>query len=581
VNFLIQVHYPFDSERLCQSVTSRSGLRAMSDLAAAATSRKEPVEVPAVPAAPAEESSTAGSAVDEGAATFARGAEKLVVDSGAIILHTDLRTLGTELFTTEEVVEEIRDESAREWLARAPFSLERRVPSAESLRAVGAAARKTGDWSALSAVDVGIMALAYQLHQEARGLSVEPPPAKAGAPTAPSSTGVTPVAVWSKPAPWAKSTAASAPSSTTPCGKFDDVEEELGEATHKAPPSNSARMASAAGADLPTADDVERSKAHFPSLAAAIDSGLVKVPPAPEPVVWKGPPRSHVPVFVPASESAASGVPVIESAASSVAAEPQEPLSPPPGEREEEEDDGEGEWATPQALARADVVGGGSALGFTDAFGGKDAALDGERERPAVACITTDFACQNVLMHLGVPVVGVDGRRVQSLRRWVLKCDACFHVTTDMGRLFCPQCGSNTLRRLACTRGADGELVFHYSKHKADPSLRGTQYSIPAPKGGRDGDILLREDQLLVGVWKQRAQASRKPREGFFAEAAASSFGGSWSGPHEVSKPQSSEASLLTSVRGAPGIVVGMGKNPNASRGRERRGQKKSKRAGK
>lgn len=43
--------------------------------------------------------------------------------------------------------------------------------------------------------------------------------------------------------------------------------------------------------------------------------------------------------------------------------------------------------------------------------------------------------------------------------------------------------------------------------HKVN--LRGSKFSIPAPdptKGRFEGDILLREDQLLSGIWAQKVR---------------------------------------------------------------------------
>ena len=43
-----------------------------------------------------------------------------------------------------------------------------------------------------------------------------------------------------------------------------------------------------------------------------------------------------------------------------------------------------------------------------------------------VACITSDFAMQNVLLQMGVPVIGAGGKRLHSVRTWVLRCHACY-----------------------------------------------------------------------------------------------------------------------------------------------------------
>ena len=75
-------------------------------------------------------------------------------------------------------------------------------------------------------------------------------------------------------------------------------------------------------------------------------------------------------------------------------------------------------------------------------------------------------------------------------------------------------------------------------------------------QGGRQGDLLLREDQLLSGVWKQRL-AKKDTMTTMFADC------------------NSADLMAPRSTVGAD-VVVGFGRrNPNAMKGRERRGKKK------
>lgn len=616
------------------------------------------------------------------AVRFVGGADTLVVDAGPMIRQTAVWTMSEDLVSTQGVLDELRDEATREWLSRAPSKVVPRAPSAAAIRAASEAARRTGDLHALSAVDVGIVALAWQLHAEASGLPVaggEAPSAsgrsksgEAGAAqlradaAAARAQGPAAAAMWSRPAPWlasaaarkeAAGTSAAEPSSSAVAdavraaaaaessaraastggagdlgGRFDDADEDeegmdeewlaaLDPSTRRARlaeagtpvyaaagPATGAAAASAAGAVSPA------TATPFPSLGGLAAAGLLKPDESESaPSTWRGPARPLAAVkpttmvtrgaadslgtsgsatdapkdgrgAAAAGEGAASGGAASAAAAASA-------LSSLPEEADAEaeagaaaggvdEEDDEGDWATPELVAAAQARGADPAsMGFAGAFSGIELGASKKDEpRAKVACVTTDFACQNVLMELGVPVVGLDGRKVKKLRRWVLKCDACFLVTPDMGRLFCPQCGSNTLRRLACTRTSRGRTIYHYSKHKADPSIRGTQYTLPAPRGGRQGDLLLREDQLLTGSWKQRAKKAGKPRTSFLADAAGLS--GDWAKPEASKKGFTTPGELLANVRNSPGVVVGLGRHPNASKGRDRRGQKKNKRPG-
>lgn len=114
-----------------------------------------------------------------------------------------------------------------------------------------------------------------------------------------------------------------------------------------------------------------------------------------------------------------------------------------------------------------------------------------------VACITADFPMQNVLLQIGLRVISPNGLQVQQLHRWVLKCEACRNVTSDVGRLFCPKCGNGgTLYKVSVTIGPNG--VVHTGTRRRS-NLRGTKYSLPMPKSGRRGVMenpILREDQL-------------------------------------------------------------------------------------
>lgn len=97
----------------------------------------------------------------------------------------------------------------------------------------------------------------------------------------------------------------------------------------------------------------------------------------------------------------------------------------------------------------------------------------------SVAIITGDFAMQNVLLQMGLRLITKDGRRIARLTRYALRCSACFTVTRDPGRLFCPKCGNLSLDRVEVVVGADGAEYFGVTKRHI---LRGTRFSLPKPK---------------------------------------------------------------------------------------------------
>jgi len=104
---------------------------------------------------------------------------------------------------------------------------------------------------------------------------------------------------------------------------------------------------------------------------------------------------------------------------------------------------------------------------------------------------------QNVILQMGLRLLTPNGVRIHQLHRWLLKCHACNGVTADVSRIFCPKCGNHsTLRKISVTVGGNGIVQ---SGRRQRISIRGTRYSLPQPKGGRDAvtrNPILREDQL-------------------------------------------------------------------------------------
>ncbi|KAI3468756.1 hypothetical protein Pfo_025419 [Paulownia fortunei] len=135
----------------------------------------------------------------------------------------------------------------------------------------------------------------------------------------------------------------------------------------------------------------------------------------------------------------------------------------------------------------------------------------------SVACITSDFAMQNVLLQIGLRLLAPGGMQIRELHRWVLKCHACFKVTTEIGRIFCPTCGNGgTLRKVAVTVSENGIVL---AARRPRISLRGTKFSLPLPQGGRDAitkNPILREDQLPQKFLYPKTKKKNKQEDGFF-----------------------------------------------------------------
>ncbi|KAJ0716484.1 putative RNA-binding protein NOB1 [Helianthus annuus] len=136
----------------------------------------------------------------------------------------------------------------------------------------------------------------------------------------------------------------------------------------------------------------------------------------------------------------------------------------------------------------------------------------------SVACVTGDFAMQNVILQMGLRLVAPGGMQIRELHRWILKCHACFKVTMEIGRIFCPSCGNGgTLRKVAVTVGENGAII---AARRPRVSLRGTKFSLPLPQGGRDAitkNPILREDQLPQKFLHPRTKKKNKEADDIFA----------------------------------------------------------------
>jgi RNA-binding protein NOB1 len=98
----------------------------------------------------------------------------LILDTGPLIKNAvSISTIinsAEEIYTTSAIISEIRDEATRSRVQTSlmPF-LKIKNPSAASYEAVAAFSKKTGDFAVLSRQDLGILALAYEVHCERNG----------------------------------------------------------------------------------------------------------------------------------------------------------------------------------------------------------------------------------------------------------------------------------------------------------------------------------------------------------------------------------------------------------------------------
>ncbi|XP_033299256.1 RNA-binding protein NOB1 [Bombus bifarius] len=120
-----------------------------------------------------------------------------------------------------------------------------------------------------------------------------------------------------------------------------------------------------------------------------------------------------------------------------------------------------------------------------------------EQKSVTVACLTMDFAMQNVLKQIGLNVISLDGRVIKQMRTYIFRCYACYKTTSIMTKVFCPSCGNKTLKRVAVTLNDEGKPKVHINFRKPI-SKKGKRFSLPLPKGGKHANNpILCEDQPL------------------------------------------------------------------------------------
>lgn len=97
--------------------------------------------------------------------------EHVVADAGAFLRNAALQDFGKNIYTIRDVVSEIRDKATRRRLAVLPYELRFKEPFPEYVRLVTEFSKKTGDYPSLSATDIQVLALTYQLEAEFVGVS--------------------------------------------------------------------------------------------------------------------------------------------------------------------------------------------------------------------------------------------------------------------------------------------------------------------------------------------------------------------------------------------------------------------------
>lgn len=492
--------------------------------------------------------------------------DTLILDAGALIMRAPLDGLASEYFIPPRVIEEIKHASAREYLEslrlRPDFKLSIVQPGPASMVAVSEFAKKTGDIGVLSTQDLEVIALTYEreVHRHGTKRIRSSPDAKRGEPstkTASTSADVdesASVATTSEDAKAARQAAIEKKRQQKADAKQKKLEKEAAaqgltvdqlvakrikenrerKAAKKeakaAAPKVEAQQAATEPVHEPTEEEEAAQEGEGSASGPGIEQGWIEAEYSDEGSDEEGDGVWITPDNVQQAKNLSMGlVSDVRMPGWKYDDEVTKDDMPEPADLLEPEPLEEG-WSRVESGSKSKSKPGSKSnisRDFNDPSIQSRPSLSwtamgntNETGHMTVACITGDFAVQNVLLQMGFSLVGVHGSRVRSVKSFVLRCHACMKVCKDMEKKFCPVCGNATLTKVAVTVDdtAKGGFQLHLKKNYRF-NLRGTKYSIPAPKpgsasGGKTGGsgLILREDQL---EW-QRAlakEASRKRKE--------------------------------------------------------------------
>lgn len=316
----------------------------------------------------------------------------LILDAGPLLSLTPLRHLAETYHTTPAVLAELRDPKAREhWdrLALTGVDVKVEQPQPEAMARAMAFARKTGDYAVLSQTDLGVVALTLQYELRENGevnVRKEPGEKKVRAEEGEKVQG----GVAAEAAPQGSETAAQAQT----VEGVDEAQDALADEEAESSGDESSESGDEAGAD--EADEQEASPPTDLAITETLDA-------------------TH-----------------LDSASISNPERKSTPSSTKKVQTTNNEDDPEsdgGEWITPSNLAQ---------------HRSKDLGLlpstspNAQQVTLAAAAMTGDFAVQNVLLSMGLGLVGEGGKRISKVKSWVLRCHACFKLVLLVYRLVTP-----------------------------------------------------------------------------------------------------------------------------------------------
>lgn len=401
-----------------------------------------------------------------------KSVHSIVLDAGPIIRNDPsvyaLLAESDRLLTVPAVLSEIKDRDARSRveLTLRPF-LTLKTPSPASIKVITDFAKKTGDFPVLSAPDIQVLSLAYELECERNGgdwrLRKMPGQGRING-----------------PAPAKENRMAIE-------AQFADKDATIKQLSS----SDSGAICRSEAEDKQGLANDQNFRSDEPPVPADISSTAQAIH------------QLKITATLDPENDNLGTERIKEGHDSGAPSDGLEPAS----------SDSEG-WITPSNLKRHQLKDAGSATKPIN----HDTMLQ-------VAVLTTDFAMQNVLLSMGLNLISPSMQQIRKIKTYILRCHACFQQTKDMTKKFCSRCGKPTLTRVACSNDQDGQFRIHLQKNK-QWNHRGDRFSIPKPvsgsahgkkgmskgggKGGWGQELILAEDQKEYVHALQRQSRSKK-----------------------------------------------------------------------
>ncbi|KAG8034158.1 hypothetical protein G9C98_001242 [Cotesia typhae] len=384
--------------------------------------------------------------------------EHLIVDTSAFIKNVPLQEVAVNVITEESVTAEVKSKRQLRRLIVLPYDLQIKDVDPEHVKTVTEFAKKTGDYKSLSSTDIKVIALTLQLHIEKIG--------KDDIKSAPTTAKTLPL---EKSEPLAHPKCIAGFLNPKDGENSDDSEDENDDDDNDTNDDDDDDDKYQTLVDqINSINKDDRVKSELSVLNGDDSkniSDLEQIDPADLAEKFKNLDCNAEEIKLDDENHTVDDIlaPVENQSAE------DDDSNDDDKDEDEDEDSDEAGWITPSNIVKAKKMMDADTL---------------SEEPVKVACMTTDFAMQNVLMQMGMHVAALDGRVIKQLRTFIFRCHACYKKTSRMDLVFCPNCGLKTLKKVAVSVDENGVEHIHINYKKQLP-VRGKRFSLPTPKGGK------------------------------------------------------------------------------------------------